>query len=179
MQQQEAASTDSDRNSLRALIEQRTKEWEASNGKVETVEIIKKNDAKSHWDKSSERAMPFINENCEISKAIADRYPSAPCLIELAKELGLPSLNALHNRARRMKVKRIITGHPNIERADKRMQEVEALLSHGQPVKEIAKKLELPERSVRYYRQRLAAINKDADAIEARINVIAARVNNI
>src|SRR5699024_1556732 len=88
----------------------------------------------------------------------------------LAAELGVPTVTALHSRASRLKVKRPIINHPNALRANDRAQKVGELLSAGEPPKKVAEKLGMPDRSVRYYRKRLAEINQEADAIEAKIN---------
>ena len=170
MQQQHAAtSTDSERAELRALIEQQTKEFEVKNGPVKTLEIIRKEQPASYYMRAQSDAQSEINQK------IKERYATAECLHKLAQELGLPSPDSLTKRANRLGVQRGQINHPNVARAERRMEKVGQLLDAGEPVKTIAKKLELPERSVRYYRQRLAAINKEADSVEKALNTIAAR----
>ena len=173
MQQQHAAtSTDSERAELRALIEQQTKEFEAKNGPVKTLEIIRKEQPASYYMRAQSDAQSEINQK------IKERYATAECLHKLAQELGLPSADSLTKRANRLGVQRGQINHPNVARAERRMEKVGQLLDAGEPVKTIAKKLELPERSVRYYRQRLAAINKEADSVEKALNTIAARTRS-
>ena len=170
MQQQHAAtSTDSERAELRALIEQQTKEFEAKNGPVKTLEIIRKEQSASYYMRAQSDAQSEINQK------IKERYATAECLHKLAQDLGLPSADSLTKRANRLGVQRGQINHPNVARAERRMEKVGQLLDAGEPVKTIAKKLELPERSVRYYRQRLAAINKEADSVEKALNAIASR----
>lgn len=169
-------TTDSERESLRALIEQKTKEYEAENGKIETLDIVKKDGSGSVWERTSKLNTVGADAQSAINKEIIERYPGAECTAALAKELGLPNETSLVKRASRLKVKRKVVNHPNIARANKRMQKVGELLGDGKPVKEIAEKLQLPERSVRYYRQRLAEINKAADAVEKKIDNIEALI---
>lgn len=180
MQQQAATSTDSERESLRALIERQTKEFEAKNGSVQTTDIIRKEQSADYWKKtpSSSRKATGADTQNEINQAIRARYATAECLPTLAKELGLPSVDSLSKRASRLGVQRGQINHPNVARAELRMEKVEQLLEAGEPVKTIAKKLDLPERSVRYYRQRLAEINKAADSVEQQIDSIEARKND-
>lgn len=174
MQQQHAAtSTDSERAELRALIEQRTKEWESENGKVKTTEIVRKDVVSDYYQKSSDAKSAAAEEQVAINNTIAERHPVAECLPTPAAEIGVPAVTALHSRASRLEVKRPITSHPNALRANARAQKVGELLSAGEPPKKVAEKLGMPERSVRYYRKRLAEINQEADAIEAKINAIA------
>lgn len=168
-------TADSEREALRALIEKKTREYEAENGKVETLDIVKKDGNGSDWERTSKRNTARADAQSAINKAIIERYPSAECQASLAKELGLPSTDALIKRASRLNVQRKAE-HPNAARANERMQDVGVLLDDGKPVKQIAKELKMPERSVRYYRQRLAEINKDADIVERKINHIESRV---
>lgn len=145
---QTATSTDSERDSLRALIEQRTMEWEQQNGRIKTTDIVRKELSADYWEKSGARKTPDESQ---------------------------PATAAAGNIE---KAKRETISHPNVTRANERMQEVGKLLGTGELVKDIAKKLSIPERSIRYYRQRLAEINKDADDIEKTINRIAAKVSS-
>lgn len=181
MQQQHAAtSTDSERAELRALIEQQTKEFEAKNGPVKTLEIIRKEQTASYYMRAQSDAHEkrLADARSETNQKIKERYATAECLHKLAQELGLPSADSLTKRANRLGVQRGQINHPNVARAEQRMEKVGQLLDAGEPVKTIAKKLELPERSVRYYRQRLAAINKEVDAVENALNAIAARTRS-
>lgn len=181
MQQQHAAtSTDSECAELRALIEQQTKEFEAKNGPVKTLEIIRKEQTASYYmrSQSDAHAKRLADARSETNQKIKERYATAECLHKLAQELGLPSADSLTKRANRLGVQRGQINHPNVARAEQRMEKVGQLLDAGEPVKTIAKKLELPERSVRYYRQRLAAINKEVDAVENALNAIAARTRS-
>lgn len=171
--QQTASSSDREREELRQLIEQRTKEWESENGKVKTTGIVRKDAVADYWQKSSDAKSAAAEEQVAINSTIAERYPVAECLPTLAADLGVPTVAALHSRASRLKVKRPIINHPNALRANDRAQKVGELLSAGDPPKKVAEKLGMPSRSVRYYRKRLAEINQEADAIEAKINAIA------
>lgn len=176
MQQLQApTNTDNERAELRLLIEQQTKEFEAKNGPVITLDIVRKEQSANYWKKTqlSDRMTTGADAQNEINQTIMARYATAECLPALAQELGLPSADSLTKRASRLGVQRGQINHPNVARAEQRMEKVEQLLDAGEHVKAIAKKLELPERSVRYYRQRLAEINKEAGAIEEKINAIA------
>lgn len=161
--QQQTSSTDSERDSLRALIDQKTKEWEASNGKVETLDIVRRELTSDYWDKS--KASPSKIDEAAQNKEVAERYPEAECLPSLAKELGM-STSALANKASKLEVKRV-------RKKKKPPQDIKA--SHAPTGKDEAhsKKLDLPARSTCYYFKKLAAINKEADAIERKINSIA------
>ena len=147
MPPQTATSTDSERDSLRALIEKKTREWERENGRIETVDIVRKAMRADYWEKGARNVS-------------AEGMPASPATDSPKKS------------------KREPISHPNVTRANERMQEVGKLLGTGELVKDIAKKLNIPERSIRYYRQRLAEINKDADDIEKTINRIAAKVSS-
>ena len=182
MQQLQApTNTDNERAELRLLIEQQTKEFEAKNGPVITLDIIRKEQSANYWKKTqlSGRMTTGADAQNEINQAVMARYATAECLPTLAQELGLPSADSLNKRASRLGVQRGQINHPNVARAERRMEKVGHLLDAGESVKTIAKKLELPERSVRYYRQRLAAINKEAGAIEAKINAIVSIVKKL
>lgn len=169
--------SDKERADLRQLIEQQTKEFEAKNGPVITLDIIRKEQSANYWKKTqlSDRRITFADAQNEINQTIMARYATAECLPALAQELGLPSADSLTKRASRLGVQRGQINHPNVARAERRMEKVEQLLESGEPVKTIAKKLDLPERSVRYYRQRLAEINKAADFLEQQMDSIEAR----
>lgn len=169
--------SDKERADLRQLIEQQTKEFEAKNGPVITLDIVRKEQSANYWKKTqlSDRMTAGADAQNEINQTIMARYATAECLPTLAQELGLPSADSLTKRASRLGVQRGQINHPNVARAEQRMEKVEQLLEAGEPVKAIAKKLELPERSVRYYRQRLAEINKAADGVEQQIDSIEAR----
>jgi len=103
---QQALSTDSERDSLRALIDQKTKEWEAQNGKIETLEIVKKDPAAPDYYRKSTDVAPAVEDIKATNQAIIERYPADECLLTLAEDLGIrPS--SLSNRASRLEVKRI------------------------------------------------------------------------
>lgn len=169
--------SETERNELRALIEQQTKAFEEKNGAIQTTDIIRKEQSANYWKKTqlSDRMTTGADDQNETNQAVMARYATAECLPTLAQELGLPSADSLTKRASRLGVQRGQINHPNVARAEQRMEKVGQLLDAGEPVKTIAKKLELPERSVRYYRQRLAAINKEADSVEKALNAIASR----
>lgn len=170
-----ATSSDNERNELRALIEQRTKEFEARNGAVETQTLIKKDSDGSGWNGApvQQKRTASGKTQTATNTAIIERYATTECTAALAKELGI-SESSLAKRAARFGVARD-RAHPNVARANERMAKVEKLLDVGEPVKAIAEKLQWPERTVRYYRNRIAAINKAADAIEKTIDGIEAR----
>lgn len=170
-----ATSSENEREELRALIEQKTKEFEKRNGEVKTLDIVKKSEDGGVWNgaqvkrKSPDKSAAQI----AIDQAISERYAKAECVESLAKELGI-SVSAMVKRASRLGVYRD-TVHPNTIRANERMEKVSQLLEQGETMGNVAKKLQWPERTVRYYRNRLASINKAADAIEKTIDGIEAR----
>lgn len=172
-----ATLSDSERNELRALIEQQTKAFEEKNGAIQTTDIIRKEQSADYWKKSSgsDRVATGADAQKRINQIIIEQYSAAPCLATLAKELELPSIDSLSKRASRLGVQRDQSNHPNKQRAEERMEQVGKLLDAGKPVLEISKKLAMPERSVRYYRQRLASINKAADGVEQTIKAMEAR----
>ena len=176
-QLQAPTNTDNERAQLRLLIEQQTKEFEAKNGPVITLDIVRKEQSANYWKKTqlSDRMTTGADAQNEINQTIMARYATAECLQALAQELGLPSSDSLTKRASRLGVQRGQINHPNVIRAEQRMEKVEKLIDAGESVKQIAKQLELPERSVRYYRQRLVEINKAADSVEQQIDNIEAR----
>lgn len=165
--QQQSLSTDSERDSLRALIDQKTKEWEAQNGKIETLDIVKKDPAAPDYYRKSTDVAPAVEDIKATNKAIAERYPTAECLPTLAKDLGI-SPSSLSNRASRLEVKRIRNKQQSPS-ADAKPSAVKPV----KPVKKTTQTTALTERSAHDFRQQLTAINKEADAIEAKINAIA------
>lgn len=136
------ATPDAERDELRALIEQQTKAFEAKNGAVKTLDIVKKTDDGSIW-----------NDRKTQPKAKRNTAPSKPA----------PTPKPLES------------AHHNAIRANQSAEKVGELLDEGKSVKEIAAALQRPERSIRYYRSRLMAINKSADAIEKTLNSIEVR----
>lgn len=170
----QSAGTDSAREELRALIEQQTKEYEQSNGPIETLELIKRTERTDDWNRPRSHAASAVKD--PVADAIAERYPNAECLDALAAELGIASANALTKRALKMGVKRERINNPLRAKSVERMEEVGKLIDAGQPVKAISQEIGVPERTIRYYRQRLEQINKDADAVEQKINRIEARI---
>lgn len=140
------ATPGAERDELRALIEQQTKAFEAKNGAVKTLDIVKKTDDGNIWN--DRKTQPKAKRNTAPSKPAPAPAP-APKPIE-------PT-------------------HHNAIRANQSAEKVGELLDEGKSVKEIAAALQRPERSIRYYRSRLMAINKSADAIEKTLNSIEAR----
>lgn len=168
--QQNALSTDSERDSLRALIDQKTKEWEAQNGKIETLDIVKKDPAAPDYYRKSADVAPAVEDIKAADQAIIERYPTAECLPTLAKDLGI-SPSSLSNRASRLEVKRI--------RNKQQSPSADAEPSIVKPVKKTTQTTALTERSAHDFRQQLTVINKEADAIEAKINAIASIVKKL
>lgn len=168
--QQQSLSTDSERDSLRALIDQKTKEWEAQNGKIETLDIVKKDPAAPDYYRKSTDVAPAVEDIKATNKAIAERYPAAECLPTLAKDLGISS-SSLSNRASRLEVKRV--------RKKQQSPSADAKPSAVKPVKKTTQTTATTERSAHYFRQQLTAINKEADAIEAKINAIVSIVKKL
>lgn len=142
------ATPDAERDELRALIEQQTKAFEAKNGAVKTLDIVKKTDDGSIW-----------NDRKTQPKAKRNKAPSKPAPAPAPAPAPKP----------------IEPTHHNAIRANQSAEKVGELLDEGKSVKEIAAALQRPERSIRYYRSRLMAINKSADAIEKTLNSIEAR----
>ena len=168
--QQQSLSTDSERDSLRALIDQKTKEWEAQNGKIETLDIVKKDPAAPDYYRRSTDVAPAVEDIKATSKAITERYPTAECLPTLAKDLGI-SPSSLSNRASRLEVKRV--------RKKQQSPNADAKSFPAKPAEKTTQKPAPTERPAHYCRQQLNAINKEADAIEAKINAIASIVKKL
>lgn len=168
-----AKNAEDERNELRALIERQTKEFESKHGAVQTQEIIRKDINGGEWNGAQLKKRRPSAAQIEFDAVLTLRYPEAESLASLAKELGV-NKETLRARASRAGVKRTIRHH-NAARADERMHAVEKFLDAGEPANKIAEKMQIPERSVRYYRQRLKNINKDADAVELRIDAIEKR----
>lgn len=174
--QQNALSTDSERDSLRALIDQKTKEWEAQNGKIETLDIVKKDPAAPDYYRKSADVAPAVEDIKAAGQAIIERYPTAECLPTLAKDLGI-SPSSLSNRASRLEVKRVRKKQqsPSADAKPSAAKPVKPV----KPVKKTTQTTALTERSAHYFRQQLTAINKEADAIKAKINAIASIVKKL
>lgn len=136
--QQNALSTDSERDSLRALIDQKTKEWEAQNGKIETLEIVKKDPAAPDYYRKSTDVAPAVEDIKAADQAIIER---------IRNKQQSPSADAKPSAVK--------------------------------PVKKTTQTTALTERSSHYFRQQLTAINKEADAIKAKINAIASIVKKL
>lgn len=146
--------------SLRAEIEQLTEEFERKNGPVQTTDIIRRGLNRAVWNGKlvNEKTIQKASNNVAINEQISARYATAPCLKALAKELGI-TVNSLTKRAIRLGVGRDdaakIENHAGNQRAASRLETAEQLLARGQPVKEIAEKLNITPRQVRQYRQQI------------------------
>lgn len=146
--------------SLRTEIEQLTEEFERKNGPIQTADIIRRGLNRAVWNGKlvNEKTIQKASNNVAINEQISARYATAPCLKALAKELGI-TVNSLTKRAIRLGVGRDdaakIENHAGNQRAASRLETAEQLLARGQPVKEIAEKLNITPRQVRQYRQQI------------------------
>lgn len=153
-------TADQSLNQLRAEIQQLTSRFERKNGAVQTVPILIRSLGRSEWNGKlvSENTIQKANTNVAINEQITARYATAPCLKALAKELGI-TVNSLTKRAIRLGVGRNdaakTENHAGNQRAASRLETAEQLLARGQPVKEIAEKLNITPRQVRQYRQQI------------------------
>lgn len=145
---------------LRAEIQQLTATFERENGAVQTTDIIRRGLNRAVWNGKlvNEKTIQKASNNVAINEQISARYATAPCLKALAKELGI-TVNSLTKRAIRLGVGRDdtakIENHAGNQRAASRLETAEQLLARGQPVKEIAEKLNVTPRQVRQYRQQI------------------------
>lgn len=145
---------------LRTEIQQLTATFERENGAVQTTDIIRRGLSRAVWNGKlvNEKTIQKASNNVAINEQISARYATAPCLKALAKELGI-TVNSLTKRAIRLGVGRDDTAktenHAGNLRAASRLETAEQLLARGQPVKEIAEKLNVTPRQVRQYRQQI------------------------
>lgn len=145
---------------LRTEIQQLTATFERENGAVQTTDIIRRGLNRAVWNGKlvNEKTIQKASNNVAINEQISARYATAPCLKALAKELGI-TVNSLTKRAIRLGVGRDDTAktenHAGNQRAASRLETAEQLLARGQPVKEIAEKLNVTPRQVRQYRQQI------------------------
>ena len=145
---------------LRTEIQQLTASFERKNGAVQTAPIIIRSLHRAEFNGKlvSEKTIQKASNNVAINEQISARYATAPCLKALAKELGI-TVNSLTKRAIRAGVGRDdtvrIENHAGNQRAAARLETAEQLLARGQPVKEIAEKLNVTPRQVRQYRQQI------------------------
>lgn len=145
---------------LRTEIQQLTAAFERKNGAVQTAPIVIRSLGRAVWNGKlvSENTIQKANTNVAINEQITARYATAPCLKALAKELGI-TVNSLTKRAIRLGVGRDDTAktenHAGNLRAASRLETAEQLLARGQPVREIAEKLNVTPRQVRQYRQQI------------------------
>lgn len=145
---------------LRTEIQQLTAAFERKNGAVQTAPIVIRSLHRAVWNGKlvSENTIQKANTNVAINEQISARYATAPCLKALAKELGI-TVNSLTKRAIRIGVGRDDTAktenHAGNLRAASRLETAEQLLARGQPVREIAEKLNITPRQVRQYRQQI------------------------
>ncbi|MDY0186163.1 MAG: helix-turn-helix domain-containing protein [Desulfuromonadaceae bacterium] len=153
-------TADQSLDQLRAEIQQLTAAFERKNGAVQTAPIVIRSLGRSEWNGKlvSENTIQKANTNVAINEQISARYATAPCLKALAKELGI-TVNSLTKRAIRLGVGRNdaakTENHAGNQRAASRLETAEQLLARGQPVKEIAEKLNITPRQVRQYRQQI------------------------
>ena len=145
---------------LRTEIQQLTASFEQKNGAVQTAPIIIRSLHRAEFNGKlvNVKTIQKASNNVAINEQITARYATAPCLKALAKELGI-TVNSLTKRAIRLGVGRDdaakIENHAGNLRAESRLETAEQLLARGQPVKEIAEKLNITPRQVRQYRQQI------------------------
>ncbi len=145
---------------LRTEIQQLTASFEQKNGAVQTAPIIIRSIHRAEFNGKlvNVKTIQKASNNVAINEQISARYATAPCLKALAKELGI-TVNSLTKRAIRLGVGRDdaakIENHAGNQRAASRLETAEQLLARGQPVKEIAEKLNITPRQVRQYRQQI------------------------
>ncbi|MDY0208085.1 MAG: helix-turn-helix domain-containing protein [Pseudomonas sp.] len=153
-------TADQSLDQLRTEIQQLTAAFERKNGAVQTAPIVIRSLGRSEWNGRlvSENTIQKASNNVAINEQITARYATAPCLKALAKELGI-TVNSLTKRAIRLGVGRDDTAktenHAGNLRAASRLETAEQLLARGQPVREIAEKLNVTPRQVRQYRQQI------------------------
>lgn len=145
---------------LRTEIQQLTASFEQKNGAVQTAPIIIRSLHRAEFNGKlvNVKTIQKASNNVAINEQVSARYATAPCLKALAKELGI-TVNSLTKRAIRLGVGRDdaakIENHAGNQRAASRLETAEQLLARGQPVKEIAEKLNITPRQVRQYRQQI------------------------
>lgn len=145
---------------LRTEIQQLTAAFERKNGAVQTAPIVIRSLHRAEFNGKlvNVKTIQKASNNVAINEQISARYATAPCLKALAKELGI-TVNSLTKRAIRIGVGRDDTAktenHAGNLRAASRLETAEQLLARGQPVKEIAEKLNITPRQVRQYRQQI------------------------
>lgn len=102
-----ASQNEIERDQLRALIEQQTKEFEAKNGSIETLGIVKKYAEGALLETAPVRPSHSGEAfgQCKINSAIRKRYANTACLKTFAKELGI-SVSTLYSRASQIGVRR-------------------------------------------------------------------------
>lgn len=153
-------TADQSLDQLRTEIQQLTAAFERKNGAVQTAPIVIRSLGRAVWNGKlvSENTIQKANTNVAINEQISARYATAPCLKALAKELGI-TVNSLTKRAIRLGVGRDdaakTENHAGNLRAASRLETAEQLLARGQPVREIAEKLNVTPRQVRQYRQQI------------------------
>ena len=156
-------TTDQNLGQLRDEIQQLTAAFERENGAVQTTDIIRRGLNKAVWNGKlvSDKVIKQTAINCPINQKVSQRYATEPCLKALAKELGI-TVNSLTKRAIRLGVGRDdaakIENHAGNLRAASRLETAEQLLARGQPVKEIAEKLNITPRQARQYRQQIQQV---------------------
>ena len=153
-------TADQSLDQLRTEIQQLTASFERKNGAVQTAPIIIRSLHRAEFNGKlvNVKTIQKASNNVAINEQVSARYATAPCLKALAKELGI-TVNSLTKRAIRLGVGRDdaakIENHAGNQRAASRLETAEQLLARGQPVKEIAEKLNVTPRQVRQYRQQI------------------------
>lgn len=146
---------------LRNEIQQLTAQFERKNGPVTTLPLIQRTGKKTaNWNGMliSEDGAKRGDANSTINQQVFSRYANAPCLDELAKELGI-SINSLSKRAGKMGVSRSQkakkNNNPVFVRAAQRLEKTAQLLEAGKTVEIIAEKLDISPTLVRRYRRQI------------------------
>lgn len=148
---------------LRAEIERLTADYELKNGAVQTSDIIVRGPVSGSWNGGvvPEKKSRANVANSAINNQVFQRYATAPCLSELASELGI-SVSAVTKRARRLGLSRDKTtkskNSPTSIRSAKRAKKTEKLLNAGESIESVAARLDITPRQVRHYRQQIQQV---------------------
>lgn len=161
-------STDQHLAQLSSEIKQLTAVFESKNGTVQTTDILRRDNGKTVWNgalKLNSVAKKARSAKSAINQQVTLHYATAPCLKELAKELGI-TVNSLFKRAGRLGIGRDeaskLDNHPSTLRAAQRLNKTAELLEAGQPLEAIAEKLDITPRQVRQYRQQIESMQEAA-----------------
>ena len=151
------AGTPTNRDQLRTLIEQRTKEYESAHGPIQVQAIIQKGIDGSVWKKPAAPVVDKPKKLSSINQQIIDGYPHTDCAKTFAAQLGI-TIQALYGRAKRLGVERGQYKHPNSIRYAQRIDEVRKLVRSGYTLKEVIAKTGYAESTARgYYNEVLAS----------------------